>query len=713
MDVTRRQGLPCKHIPDSFAPLRQTAVCEWVRMTPKDLSMVSILRSAMSFKDVAPGTDPQVLLRKCGVFVKELRFPVIPVSVSFRVKMTLDVSPSSVSLTQENTSFDIIASDTVSDKSSALDVSVSIKASLLSGLIEVGGSALYLNDKKTSKNQARVTLKYSRTTRFEYLSMDHLGIQNMTFRDVFDKGMATHVVTGIIYGAQAFFIFDREVSTSESTKQIQENLQVMVRNIPSITTKGQAMNDKDKEEVKKFSCTVHGDFALERNPVTYEDAINSYTDLPKLLGEKGEKAVPVIIWLYPLGELDSKAARLVRDISEDLVYRTEKVIQQMIDVTIHCNDLMKHPAAETFPDIKSNIIQFREQCDLFTLTFKKQLEQILPAIRDGRLEEAALADILLSIQQSPFEIFHITQFLSRKEQEMDTVSSYVKMLSNIKVFPSETERNKLISDPLIEYVVCFNFASLNKETYLSDMCNCLQSPGYNVYENKIISPWFKDNDARRCLRAFQEFAGTNAFIEETQFIISSVPDQRNRGVSIYLYDCGDLLSEKFEPPAKPNLPVISGRTHDSMDLTLSPADFGKEFIEGYSIEYRSAEEENWSHFITNKDQKITVTGLMPNTKYQLRYSAMCKPGLSIASDVTEERTLPTSPPEAIYVTAKPSYITLQFKKPTIIGDGATITEYKVEYKVETENLDERWLEYKSGKKPYVVILERVLPVMRL
>ncbi|XP_063814163.1 cytolytic toxin-alpha-like isoform X1 [Pseudophryne corroboree] len=521
---------------------------------------------------------------------------------------------------QEDTSFDIIASDTVSDKSSALDVSASIKASLLSGLIEVGGSASYLNAKKTSKNQARVTLKYSRTTRFEYLSMDHLGAQNMNFREVFDKGMATHVVTGIVYGAQAFFIFDREVSTSENTQHIQGKLQVMIQKIPSITTEGKGdltMNDKDKEQVKKISCTVHGDFALESNPLTYEDAINIYTDLPKLLGEKGEKVVPVIIWLYPLRKLDSKAIRLVRDISADLVFRTEKVTQKMIDVTIHCNDLMRHPAAETFPDIKSNIIQFREQCDLFTLTFKKLLAQTLPSIRGGKLEEAAIADILHNIQQSPFNSLHITQFLSRKEQEMDTVSSYVKMLPNIKVFPSQTERNKLISDPLIDYVVFYNFASLNKETYLSDMCNWLQSPGYNVYENKIISPWFKDNDvttrARRCVRAFQEFAATNASSEKTRFIISSVPDQSNPGVSIYLYDRGDLLSANFEPPTKPHPSVISGRTHDSMELTPSPADFGKEFINGYRIKYRSAEEEKWSHFITNKDQKITVTGLKPQS----------------------------------------------------------------------------------------------------
>ncbi|XP_063819139.1 uncharacterized protein LOC135057170 [Pseudophryne corroboree] len=557
---------------------------------------------------------------------------------------------------QDNTSFDFIASDTVSDKSSALDITASMKASFLSGLIEVGGSALYLNDTRTSKNQARVTLKYSRTTRFDQLSMNHVGVQNMTNHDVFDKGTATHVVTGILYGAQAFFIFDRELSKSENSQDIQGNLQVMIKKIPSLTIEGKGdlkMDDKEKEEVKKCSCKFHGDFALESNPVTYEDAIKIYTDLPKLLGERGEKAVPVKVWLYPLRKLDSQTDQLVRDISADLVFRTEKVIQEMIDVTIQCNDLMRHPAAEKFPDIKNNIIQLRELCDRFKLTFQKQLAQILPAIRDGGSEESALADFLISIQQSPFDSLHITQFFSSKQQEMDTVSSYLTVLPSIKVLPTETARNKLISDPLIDYVLCYNFTSLNEEPYLSDMCNWLQTAGHDVYKNKNISMWFKDKDvvknARRCVRAFQEFADTNASSEETQFIISSITDQSNPGVSIYLYADGDLLSAKFEPPTKPNPPVISGRTHDSMELTLSPADFGKEFIVGYHVDYRSAEEENWSHFITkNKDQKITVTGLKPHRKYQFRYSAVCNPGLSAASSVTEgEITLPTSPPEAI------------------------------------------------------------------
>ncbi|TNN84596.1 Neoverrucotoxin subunit beta [Liparis tanakae] len=48
--------------------------------------------------------------------------------------------------THKSNSFDIVTSESIDDKSSALNVEASLKASFLSGLVEVEGSAKYLND---------------------------------------------------------------------------------------------------------------------------------------------------------------------------------------------------------------------------------------------------------------------------------------------------------------------------------------------------------------------------------------------------------------------------------------------------------------------------------------------------------------------------------------------------------------------------------------
>ncbi|XP_053571490.1 uncharacterized protein LOC128661236 [Bombina bombina] len=625
---------------------------------------------------------------------------------------------------QEQTSFEIITSDTVSDKSSAMNINASLEASFLCGLVSVSGSATYMNDTKRSKNQARVTLKYSRTTRFEQLTMNHLGTKNMAYPDVFDKGTATHVVTGILYGAQAFFIFDRDVSTSENTQDIQGTLHIMIKKIPSISVEGQGsltMNDKEKEQVSEFSCKFYGDFALDRNPVTYEDAIAIYSSLPKLLGEKGDKAVPVRVWLYPLNKLDSKAAQLVRDISKNLVLKAESVVQQMAEVNMQCNDLMRHPIAETFPDIKKKITKLSELCEQFKLIFQKQLVQTLPSIRGGGLEEHALADILTSVEQSPFGKVHIEEFFSQKQQELNVVKTYMEALPNVRVSATECAINEVVLDHRIQYVVCYNLSSLNeKDPYLCDMNHWLlnnkDKSENNGYEKNKVIPWFKVTDiskkTRTFIKVYKKFAMVNTSNDKLKFIISSVPDQSNPGVSIYLYDSGELVSSQFEPPAKPDLPVIRSKTHDSMELTLKPLDFGKMFIESYKIEYRCAEDESWMTARTeNSNEEVTIKGLKPNSIYEIRYSAVCIPGCSDTSDVLKHvRTHPTSPPEAVKVTATSSTLILHWNEPAVIGNGVTITEYIVEYKHDVENGQQIWIEQKTEKKKEKYIIKELEPM---
>lgn len=60
----------------------------------------------------------------------------------------------SVEKNQHSSEFEVSASDSTKTKSSLLDVNASLKASFLGGLIEVGGSAKYLNDNKKSHHQS-------------------------------------------------------------------------------------------------------------------------------------------------------------------------------------------------------------------------------------------------------------------------------------------------------------------------------------------------------------------------------------------------------------------------------------------------------------------------------------------------------------------------------------------------------------------------------
>ncbi|KAM4696218.1 stonustoxin subunit alpha-like [Rhinophrynus dorsalis] len=613
---------------------------------------------------------------------------------------------------QENTSFEIITSDSISDKTTALKITASIKASVLCGLITVGGSAAYLHDTKKYKSQARVTLQYSRTTRFEELSMNHLGSHNITFNDMLDQGMATHVVVGILYGARAFFIFDQKVSSTEKIDDIQATLSSSITKIPTIPIEGESSlkrSSTEKGKFEKFSCKFYGDFVLSKNPSNYEEAIKVYNTLSTLLGEKEELAVPLKVWLYPLEKLNSKAAKMVQDISVHLLCEIENFMVEMSDVNMKSNELMKKPAALAFPVIQEKIKKFQRLSQEYMKTFQKRVSEMLPSIREGE-KEAILVDFLARRTKSPFNIQLMNKFLLRKHEEIGIVNDYLIALEEVKVLSTESELNCLVLSPSSNYVMCLNFASVGwEEQYLNDLNNWLQKKSWEgeIYENKKDTPWYKDQSlqdkARFYLQAFKVFYKRNKLIPETTFAVSASGDQNNPGVSIYLYDKGKLVTTNFNPPSKPHPPLIISKNHDLMELKFDPATFGIEEIKRYQVEYKCNDEETWNKIKTEDNlQTFFVTGLLPHTIYSFRYAAVSVPGISEVSEPScLVQTLPCSPPGIPYLdTFSPSYVTLKWKQPTVILKGVAISDYKVEYcrNTEKENILEQWIEQRCGRK---------------
>ncbi|XP_073533301.1 LOW QUALITY PROTEIN: stonustoxin subunit beta-like [Phyllobates terribilis] len=542
-----------------------------------------------------------------------------------------------------NTSFEVLTSDTVFDKSSALNISGELKISVLGGKVNVEGSGAYITDTKESKVQARVTLKYERTTKFAHLSMDHLCTKNITYHEAFDKGIATHVVTGILYGAQAFFVFDQKVTNSKQVTEVQGMLKNIALKIVNLTG-NLKKKDEETEKFRQFSCTFYGDFALEKNPVTHEEAVQVYESLPKLMGEDGENAVPLKVWLLPLKYLADKAAHLVREISDQLVFTAENIMENMSEVIMECNDMMKHPAAITFPTLYNKISQFKKLFEGFRLMFQKRMAKVLSSVRCGNKKESTLGDVLFGKEKSPFRDQNIQEFLGRSRLEMEVVCSLLKQLPGFRVASEQSELIKAILDPDFDITISFNFSSLTSEDlYLSHLKSWLQKETWDrqdVFKVGETKQWFENNGIKKQIRdlvtGFTALAREPKASENTQFLVTSVACNVAPGVTIQHYQNGDLVTTKCMPPAKPNVALITERTTNTMELMLQPEDYGREAIEGYKVEYKQADQQEWFKVTTRSNDKTTdVFGLKENSSYHFRYSAVCKTGLSEVSEVTK------------------------------------------------------------------------------
>ncbi|XP_048104078.1 cytolytic toxin-alpha-like, partial [Alosa alosa] len=304
------------------------------------------------------------------------------------IKSKTHVSP------RPTTGFKVSASDSLSEKTKLLDVTASVKLSLIGGLITADGSAKYLNEKTSSTRQCSFTLDYHETTEGRELMISELDVPSP---EVFDKTDATHVVSLVIYGADALMEFQETASDVSSKQEIEGNLNVMIKKIPGIEISGDGslkMNDEDKEKVKNFSCRFYGDFRLEDLPSTFEDAVRVYKQLPSLLGEKGETAVPVKVWLYPLSKLGDTKYKLKKMISDELVSAVEKVMDDFHQAEIRSNDLLERSKEIKAEEIIHKLEKFQSSLRDFTTEFLGKIGELIPAITEGEKEEMALRDLL-------------------------------------------------------------------------------------------------------------------------------------------------------------------------------------------------------------------------------------------------------------------------------------------------------------------------------
>uniref|UniRef100_A0A3B1IY95 Fibronectin type-III domain-containing protein n=1 Tax=Astyanax mexicanus TaxID=7994 RepID=A0A3B1IY95_ASTMX len=550
---------------------------------------------------------------------------------------------------QPKTDLKFSASDSLSEKANFLDVNASLKASFLSGLIEVGGSAKYLRDTKSSMSQSRCTMMYSVTTKFQQLTMTQLG--NITYPEVFEQKTATHVVTAALYGAQAFMVFDHMASGTEEQQKIEGILHVVVKKIPSLNIEGDGkltLNEDEKKLADEISVTFHGDFSLDRNPTTYQEAVDLYKNLPNLLKDKGYSGVPVKVWLYPLKLLNYKAAALVREISTSLVSKTERLLEQLEEVERRCNDLNRRSIVQDFSDLKVRLQIFHDCYSDYKTVFQKALCRVLPDVRGGGQEEETLAEIIEIHNRSPFAANKWNEWLESITDESQILSSYTKRLQDIRVVTSLGDLNAILFDPDVDTVICLAFTSLaNPDKFINTLNEFFKSDDFKKLEDfctvggttEPYQPWFTSFDIsqrmRENLSLFKSFSEANKGTKGVHFVIASITDTNNPGTSIRLYEKGECTNRKFTPVSKPPPPTV--KMSDGLGtlmLQKSPTGETVRFRIEYTPSNSRDENKVWEVRDTlNAQESFMLTGLQPDKQYDVRYRAVSDVGMSEASDI--------------------------------------------------------------------------------
>ncbi|CAB1327184.1 unnamed protein product [Coregonus sp. 'balchen'] len=591
-----------------------------------------------------------------------------------------------LSLPRPHTEVKCVEGDSLQDRFRALDVTTPLRASVLSGLVEVGGAAGYLNHPVQSTLQDRVTLQYRTTTRLDMLS--HRVLQEETDGT---QHKATHVVMAVLYGAQAFFIFDyKHISGQQSGAGEADMHGVVKKMMPSFSADHiySSLSDTEKLNSCLYQCTLHSDVDRVNGTMTYNKALKVYETLPKHLGQHGEKAVALYAWLYPLKNLGH---------SVEIRYFTkaERVLDHLRQATMICQEMMTDftngCVMKWFPDLKSKLSRLSELLQKYQSEFKSGLAMALKTMRESEgVDESRLRDILQNHDQSPFCPQSINLWLNNKAAEVKALN--VCKTRNIPIMKSQEELDSVLISSK-DRLLCFTLTSLEDEyPFLSTMEQHTQENQTDLTGQQETPQPFKPPDLTQKiqsdLRLFTKSYEDRRDGECIKLIAAVIPDISVPGSSIRLYQRGSLIATNFQLGLKPD-PVQVAEIKQSCVILKFPQSTIRR-PERYRVEYRvvttgvsEARERPWNAIVTPAPaETCVVPGLKPFTRYQIRYSVIEHSGMSDFSKVIEVKTL-RSPPEHLNVSRllkeTNGTVKVTWFQPEC-EDSAPVLHYKVDYK---------------------------------
>ena len=569
-----------------------------------------------------------------------------------------------------STNYEVITQDSLQAKAHVLGIDASMKLSVLGGLFSLSGSAKYADDRKQSNHQTRLTLQYSTTTAFEQLTMNLLGKGNLTYTDLHDADIATHVVTGVIYGAEAFFVFDRTLANTDHRTEVEGKLKVVFNKIPAFTVEGQAnlnLNDSEKAMVDTLNCKFYGDFHLDKNPNTFAEAVDLYRKLPSLLGVEKQNAVPKRVYLYPLHLLDSKAARIVREISSSTVDYCVNLLDSLQSLVVKAKDLTTSSLFMRFSQMKELLLHFIDLLSTFERDLKSEMLALLPQVRGGGKQEAELLALFKGVDRSPFNCRKLSSWIADRETEIALLTSFVENLLEagthtdpLLISFGATSFAAVRGNLRSKLVICLLFR-LNsvEEPQLTDMNNHLyQGETVASQTPKHSLPWFKIQKSAVRIRAnveqFIELARANAENDQLKFVVNEeYLTEGDSRVEIVLFENG-WEKEGFIVSSKPGAPTAEAVTDSSVTLRWTDDQNGSDSVQQYKIMYQEKNGDviQWNTQMTNDISKTVCISKLPSaTTFLFKIQSISKVCRSPVSDTTEVSTTGESSIETCSVRA--------------------------------------------------------------
>ncbi|KAJ7383050.1 hypothetical protein OS493_031220 [Desmophyllum pertusum] len=454
-----------------------------------------------------------------------------------------------VSLPSRQTQCDVFTNDSFDGKMEMVGgANASFKVSLLSGLADVpSGYVNFFKDRVSSKQQARVILKCERIYRHEKLDIDLL--RSVPLENGDGEKSATHFVSGVLYGANTFFVFDREVKRNESHANVSSDMKLLISSLSSL----HEIPEMDKEEAKKLTCTVYGDNPLSESSISVEQAMKNIGEQRK----SHEPVVPIKVFLQPLISVDIEPARFLNEIDVGIISQLQSIIDNFSEIHTRMNILTKTTAFFNFSSIQKKLSKFKEMISQYTNALKKDLSSLLPRVRSGDVEEKELKTVLEERTTTPFCQAYLSSWVDKTEKEVNLLSIYLDYFKGIQFAFEPDELDSVINSLDYDRVVCFSFMIDDfQDKQLQEMYTYLRTGKWNQ-EPPDESSWCNNqdkrliNDFKTQARRFSKLAKAAEEDNGTKFVVTNISNESKGDKIAVIQMFQDGQPMQFEPDTIP------------------------------------------------------------------------------------------------------------------------------------------------------------------
>uniref|UniRef100_A0A8C2I6R5 Fibronectin type-III domain-containing protein n=1 Tax=Cyprinus carpio TaxID=7962 RepID=A0A8C2I6R5_CYPCA len=559
-----------------------------------------------------------------------------------------------ISWPQLKTHVKVLKDDSLQERCRAFEMSPMLRVSALCGLMELNGAAAFLNHPVQSRHQDRVTLHYKTTTRLDMISQRLL--QEGAPASVINATTATHVIIAVFYGAQAFFVFDNKRISSEKNTEM-ENVIKKITTTLSARDVFSSLDENEKANTILYDCSLYSDVGDWKSPVSFDKAVEISGSLPTLLGSKGERAVPLKVWLYPLKKLDKSCVHAaLSGVSETLMHQLENILEHLRKQIGMCQDMITDYDSLTvitwFPALTEKLQNFSEFLQDYMTDFQRKIAKIIQSKHINEEErEKNLQELISNCNQSPFSLENTRHWLEKKKTELAVLNEC--RAANITIVKSQEELQRVINDPLMSNVFCFTSSMEAEDSFLTvlkqhielmkkstliiskriNLEDSLQPLKHVCTNEKVLSD----------LKVFIAAKETNEDPKRTKFIAASVPGDGYSEFSVQFYHEGRVVSRNLNLQRKTDLAQISQIKHNSVSLKINKK--LNENIERYVMQYRASgdgiDNATWKQIIFDaKSVKETcvISDLKSSKQYQLRYSVIEQDCMSNFSKIINIKT---------------------------------------------------------------------------